>query len=115
MDAHIAILSGNEASEANELFHWLKKDRDVRNPVRVAAGDAEPAELSAAVEIIVAAIGSGGIAGFIHSLRSFLLTRTPELTIEVKTEKGRKKLTARNFSSDEIAELTRILCDDHDA
>jgi len=115
VDARIAVLSGNEATEANELLHWLKDDRKLRNTVKFAAGDAELEELSAAVEIIVAAIGTGGIAQFISSLQSWLSTRTPELTIEVRTKKGRRKLTARNFGSDEIAELTRILRDDDDA
>jgi Effector Associated Constant Component 1 len=115
VDARIAVLSGNEATEANELLHWLKNDRKLRNPVKFATGDAEPKELSAAVEIIVAAIGTGGIAQFISSLRSWLSTRTPELTIEVRTKKGRRKLTARNFGSGEIAELTQILRDDDDA
>jgi hypothetical protein len=114
MDAHITVLSGNEAVEASELFHWLKDDRDVRNPVSRTIGEAGQAELSATVEIIVAgigAIGAGGIAQLVSSLQSWRRTRPPELIIEVKTEKGRKKLTARNFSSDDIAELTRILDD----
>ncbi len=112
VDAYISVLNGNEAAE---LFHWLKNDRGVRNPVSRTVGEAGPTELSAAVEIIVAAIGAvgaGGIAQLIGSLQSWRRTRPPELIIEVKTEKGRKKLTARNFSSDDIAELTRILDDD---
>jgi hypothetical protein len=113
VDAHITVLKGKgEASETNELFHWLKNDRELRNPVNIAALDAEPTELSAAVEIVVAAIGSGGIAQLINSLRSWLPTRTRELTIEVKTKKGEKKITWRNLSSAEIEELTRILRDD---
>ena len=114
MDAHITVLNGNEAAEVSELFHWLKNDRDVPNRVRRTVGEAGPKELSATVEIIVAAIGAvgaGGIAQLIGSLQSWRRTRPPELIIEVTTKKGRKKLTARNFSSDDIAELTRILDD----
>ena len=47
MDAHITVLSGNEAVE---LFHWLKDDRDVRNPVSRTIGEVGQAELSATVE-----------------------------------------------------------------
>lgn len=117
MDAHITVLNGNEAAEASELFHWLKNDRGVRNPVSRTAGQAGPsgqAELSAVVEIIVAgigAIGAGGTAQLVSSLQSWRHTRSPELIIEVKTEKGRKKITGRNLSSDDIVELTRILDD----
>jgi hypothetical protein len=113
VDARIAVHKcNNESSEINELFHWLKNDRELRNPVSTTAVDAEPTGLSPAVEIIVAAIGSGGITQFINSLQSWRRTRAPELTIEVKTEKGRKKLIARNFGSDDIGELMRILRDD---
>jgi Effector Associated Constant Component 1 len=114
VDAHITVLNGNEAAEVSELFHWLKNDRGVRQPVSRTAGQAGPAELSAAVEIIVAgigAIGAGGTAQLVSSLQSWRRTRSPELIIEVKTEKGRKKITGRNLSSDDIAELTRILDD----
>lgn len=114
MDAHITVLNGNEAAEASELFHWLKNDRGVRNPVSRTAGEAGQAELSAVVEIIVAgigAIGAGGTAQLISSLQSWRHTRSPELIIEVETKKGRKKITGRNLSSDDIAELTRILND----
>lgn len=114
MDAHITVLNGNEAAEASELFHWLKNDRGVRNPVSRTAGQAGQAELSAVVEIIVAgigAIGAGGTAQLVSSLQSWRHTRSPELIIEVKTEKGRKKITGRNLSRDDITELTRILND----
>jgi Effector Associated Constant Component 1 len=115
VDAHITVFNGSETAEASELFHWLKNDRGVDNPVSRTVGEAGQAELSAAVEIIVAgigAIGAGGIAQLVSSLQSWRRTRPPELIIEVKTKKGWKKLTARNFSSDDIAELTRILDDD---
>jgi len=114
VDAHITVLNGNEAAEASELFHWLKNDRGVRNPVSRTAGQAGQAELSAVVEIIVAgigAIGAGGTAQLVSSLQSWRHTRSPELIIEVKTEKGRKKITGRNLSRDDITELTRILND----
>ena len=114
MDAHITVLNGNEAAEASEPFHWLKNDRGVRNPVSRTAGQAGQAELSAVVEIIVAgigAIGAGGTAQLVSSLQSWRHTRSPELIIEVKTEKGRKKITGRNLSRDDITELTRILND----
>lgn len=114
MDAHITVLNGNETAEANELFRWLKNDRGVPNRVSRTAGEAGQKELSATVEIIVAAIGAvgaGGIAQLIGSLQSWRRTRSPELIIEVKTKKGQRKLIFRNFSSDDIAELTRILDD----
>jgi hypothetical protein len=109
VDAHITILNGDESTEVNELFHWLGNYRDVRNTVTTAIGGDGATDLSATVEIIVAAIGSGGISQLISSLRSWLRTRTPELIIEVTTEKGRVKLTARDFDDDQVAELMRIL------
>jgi hypothetical protein len=115
MDAHISVLNGNEAAEASELFHWLKDDRGLRNPVAMTTGETRSGELSATVEVIVAAIGAigaGGIAQFIDSLRSWRRTRPQELTIEVKTKKGSRKLKGRNLSSEDIAELIRILDDD---
>ena len=115
MDAYITVRNGDEAAEASELLHWLKDDRDVENRVSTTAGKAEPTELSATVEIVVAAIGAvggGGVAQLVSSLKSWRRTRPAELTIEVRTRKGRYKVTGRYLSSEDIAELTRILDDD---
>jgi len=114
MDANISVLNDNKASEANELFQWLRGDRGLRNPVSLTARDVEPGKLSPVVEIIVAAIGSGGIAQLIGSLRGWLLTRSAELTIEVRTEKGRVQIIARKVGRAEIEALMRILREDED-
>ena len=116
MDARISFLGGDAAQEASELADWLRRDRSLRVPVTIASRDAEPRGLGGVVEVVVAAVGSGGVGvALINALKAWLATRARQVTIEIETSKGHLKIKTGTSPSDEVWKTLRdILRDSND-
>jgi Effector Associated Constant Component 1 len=106
VDACITVLSGDVARESSELAEWLRRDRGLLSPVAPVPRRAGPTHLGGVVEVEVAAVGSGGAAAaLVRTLGAWLGTRTRQVSVEVRTDKGRIKLDVRNLDAEETRAL----------
>jgi Effector Associated Constant Component 1 len=113
-DVRITVSGGATGRETGELAHWLRRDRDLGLTVDLLGRPAEPGELGALVDIVVAAAGSGGAAvALCNSLREWFSTRVTKISIVVETEKGRVEVTAQNVDPDKVwAKVLEIMSGD---
>jgi hypothetical protein len=91
MNLRLSVESGNEVSDFEELSDWLRQEEGLRG--LISEGDAEPAadELGALVDVLVAAVGSGGaLTVLLSSLQAFIATRGADIKITLKGEGGRE-------------------------
>ncbi|MET8161817.1 hypothetical protein ABZT47_36135 [Sphaerisporangium sp. NPDC005289] len=110
MDVQIAV-TGEESVDA--LRRWLDDDPDLLGNVRAQGTPPGPGRLGA-LEVLVAAVGQGGIATALASaLVAWLRRRVGDVEITVRRPDGGEiTLTARNvrrLDSGQLTELTRRL------
>lgn len=110
MEAEIRI-SGDQGSgidevgELTDLLEWLRGERGLAGAVREVQTPPGPGELGGAVEVLIVALGSGGVAGtFVTSLFGWLRTR-PSLKVSV-TNKSRS-MTVSAARDKDLAPLLR--------
>ncbi|MGW4643359.1 effector-associated constant component EACC1 [Sphaerisporangium sp. NPDC004334] len=110
MDVQIAV-TGEESVDA--LRRWLDEDSDLLGKVRNQGTPPGPGQLGT-LEVLVAAVGQGGIATALASaLVAWLRRRVGDVEITVRRPDGGEiTLTARNvrrLDSGQLTELTRRL------
>ena len=106
MDAYITVAEDDGGRTADGLLAWLRDDRHVRNSVDWASEPPGTDHLGAAVDIVVAGLGSGGAAvALINSLKSWFEARQTEVSIEVRTDKDHVTVNARNLSDGQLTQL----------
>ncbi|MFC7381951.1 effector-associated constant component EACC1 [Sphaerisporangium rhizosphaerae] len=110
MDVQIAV-TGEESVDA--LRRWLDDDPDLLGKVRNGGTPPGPGRLGT-LEVLVAAVGQGGIATALASaLVAWLRRRVGDVEITVRRPDGGEiTLTARNvrrLDSGQLTELTRRL------
>jgi Effector Associated Constant Component 1 len=111
VEAEIRI-SGDQGSgidavgELADLLEWLHGERGLAGAVREVQAPPGPGELGGAVEVLIVALGSGGVAGtFVTSLFGWLRTRRPSLKVSI-TEKSRS-MTVSAARDKDLAPLLR--------
>jgi hypothetical protein len=96
----------DEVGELADLLEWLRGERGLAGAVREVQTAPGPGELGGAVEVLIVALGSGGVAGtFVTSLFGWLRTRRPSLRVSI-TEKSRSMTVSATRDKD-LAPLLR--------
>lgn len=100
---YLSIDSARPVADLEDLSEWLGRERELRGLVKDGSSTAGPGELGAAVEVLVAAMGSGGILTvLITSLQSWLssIHRT-DLTVKLTGPNGSVSLNAKRVKDPE--------------
>ena len=100
---YLSIDSAAPTPDLEDLSEWLFQEPELRGLIRDVAGTAGPGELGAPVEVLVAAVGSGGtLSVLITSLQSWLSSvRRTDLTVKLTGPNGSISLTAKRVKDPE--------------
>ncbi|GAA1969769.1 effector-associated constant component EACC1 [Catenulispora subtropica] len=108
----IAVAGDDDASDLEALADWLAAEPDLRGLIKVARPVPRPHELGAVVDVLVAAVSTGGAVSVLAgSLKTFLsqprgakvrivVTRADGSTIELDAD--RVKVTAVGELTDKL-------------
>ncbi|GAA3470538.1 effector-associated constant component EACC1 [Nonomuraea roseola] len=97
MDAEIRLIGGNEKILIPSLWEWLRSERELRGRVDVIRGTPGEEDLGPALEALVVAVGSGGMAtALVTALGTWLSSRgRGDVSITVKTDNGTVRVDAK--------------------
>ena len=98
MDVEININSSSDAEELKNLEDWLLDEPGlVGCPVTRPAASPEPGQMGALSDVLVVALGSGGMGvALANSLSVWLRTRVSDVSLRIRTKQGEVELTASN-------------------
>ena len=91
MEARISLVGGNPAVDLESLDAWLEGEPELVGQVRLSAPPPRDGELGALVDVLVAAVGSGGVLSVLAaSLHAWLSgPRRSDVRIRVQGDAGR--------------------------
>jgi Effector Associated Constant Component 1 len=91
MDVRISLVGEKSAADLESLDDWLSGEPELAGRVKLAAPVPREGELGALVEVLVAAVSSGGTLSVLAtSLHAWLSQpRRPHIVIRVEDETGR--------------------------
>jgi Effector Associated Constant Component 1 len=98
MDIQVSIQSSGQLEELRNLEDWLLEEPGLAEcPVTRPSAAPRPGEMGALSDVLVVALGSGGMGvALASSLSVWLRTRVSDLTLRIRTQSGEVELTARN-------------------
>lgn len=100
---YLSIDSARPVTDLEDLSDWLGREPELRGLIKDGGGTGGQGELGAAVEVLVAAVGSGGtLTVLTASLQSWLSsTRRTDLTVKLTGPNGSISLTAKQVKDPE--------------
>lgn len=98
MDVEIAFSESGQLEELKNLEDWLLDEPQLSGcPITRPAPAPEPGQMGAISDVLVVALGSGGMgAALAGSLSVWLRTRVSDLSLRIRTQQGEVTLTASN-------------------
>jgi len=91
MNLRLSVESSDEVSDFEELADWLRQEEGLRGLITEEDPGPSDEELGALVDVLIAAIGSGGaLTVLLNSLQAFLTTRGTDIKIRLKGKDGRE-------------------------
>ncbi len=82
----LVIHTDGSADDLFRLKEWLNGSDELRGRVTLPAGRIRPGEMGGLTEVLVVAVGAGGIAPvLIQSLTGWLTARRSDITLTLKT------------------------------
>jgi hypothetical protein len=98
MDVEINISGSGDAEELKNLEDWLLDEPRLAGcPVTRPAASPEPGQMGALSDVLVVAMGSGGMGvALASSLSVWLRTRVSDVSLRIRTKQGEVELTASN-------------------
>ncbi|MFE2943373.1 hypothetical protein ACFXKG_30620 [Streptomyces sp. NPDC059255] len=76
--------------QLRSLLEWLRREDGLRGRVRVQQTPLRPGEMGGALDVLVVAVGSGGMgAVFANCLSTWISQRRSDVRITVTSENGR--------------------------
>jgi cysteine synthase len=100
---HLSIDSARPVTDLEDLSEWLCQEPELHGLIKDETSSAGSGELGAAVEVLVAAVGSGGtLTVLITSLQSWLSSiRGTDLTVKLTGPNGSVSLNAKRVKDPE--------------
>jgi hypothetical protein len=98
MNVEVSIGGPDHLDELANLEDWLLNEPELMDcAVTRPPAAPEPGQMGALSEVLVVALGSGGVGvAFARSLSVWLTTRVSELPVHIRTSKGEVEFKARN-------------------
>lgn len=103
VDVEIRISGSSDIEELKNLEDWLLDEPGLAGcPVTRPAAIPEPGQMGALSDVLVVALGSGGMGvALASSLSVWLRTRVSDLSLRIQTKQGDVELTASNAKNPE--------------
>jgi len=98
MNVEINISGSSDAEEVKNLEDWLLDEPGLAGcPVTRPPARPEPGQMGALSDVLVVALGSGGMGvALANSLSVWLRTRVSDVSLRIRTKQGEVELTASN-------------------
>jgi len=98
MNVEVSIGGPDHLDELTNLEDWLLNEPQLMGcPVTRPPAAPEPGQMGALSEVLVVALGSGGMGvALARSLSAWLSTRVSELPVRIRTSRGEVEFQARN-------------------
>jgi hypothetical protein len=113
MDVEISVGGPGRLEELKSLEDWLLEEPRLAGcPVIRPAVIPEPGQMGAVSDVLVVALGSGGMgAALAGSLSVWLRTRVSDLNLRIRTQRGEVEVTANNAKDAEalLAAITGLV------
>ncbi|MFE7313164.1 hypothetical protein ACFU7T_08645 [Streptomyces sp. NPDC057555] len=77
-------------AQLRSLQQWLASDDALRGRVRCADAPPQPGHMGSSLEVLTVVLGSGGIAGLVAPLCTWLTSRRPDVAVSIERADGRK-------------------------
>jgi hypothetical protein len=113
MGINLSVQGGEPTEQLAELADWLAQDDELRGVVKPAPADPAAGELGASSDVLVAAVGGGGVVSVLAtSLKAFLAQpRRSDVTIVVTAPDGRRvEIDAKRVRLQDVEALVRQVC-----
>jgi hypothetical protein len=110
VEVRISFVAGDREDGLESLSDWLRAEPELAGRISLTAAEPRPGELGAAVDALVAAVGSGGALSVLAmSLNAWLSQpRRSDVRIRVEGETGRVvEIDADRVDSDRVEALVR--------
>jgi hypothetical protein len=98
MNVELTVGGPDSLSDLTNLEDWLLNEPELTNcPVSRPPAVPEPGQMGALTDVLVVALGSGGMGvALARSLSVWLNTRASDLTLRVRTPKGEIEFKGRS-------------------
>lgn len=108
---YLSVQGDDPVSDLEDLSEWLSHESELRGLIKDEAREPRQGELGAAVEVLVAAVGSGGaLTVLVTSLQSYLSNRGTDITVKVTGPRGSIEVDAKRARDPEA--LVRAVRDE---
>ncbi|WP_147449417.1 effector-associated constant component EACC1 [Actinomadura pelletieri] len=115
MDLQIGVTGGDEVHECARLLEWLRADRRLAGHVRARRRAPGPEELGGALDVVMVAVGSGGVAAALaQTLPAWIQSRRPQVKFILTTRNG-DRVELETADAAEASRLIAELLSRHDA
>ncbi|MDI3421660.1 effector-associated constant component EACC1 [Streptomyces luteolus] len=81
---------GDGSAELRSLQQWLSSDDALRGRVRGSFAPPRPGQMGASVDVLTILLGTGGVAGLVAPLCSWITSRRSDVTVSLESGDGRK-------------------------
>lgn len=100
---YLSIDSARPVGDLEDLAEWFGQEPELHGLIKDGSSVPQPGELGAAVDVLVAAVSSGGaLTALIASLQSWLSSiRRTDLTVKLTGPKGSVSLNAKQVKDPE--------------
>jgi membrane-associated two-gene conflict system component 1 (EACC1) len=99
---YLSVDSASPVTDLEDLAEWLGQEPELRGLIKDGASTPGTGQLGAAVDVLVAAVGSGGtLTVLITSLQSWLSIRRTGLTVKLTGPDGSVSLNAKQVNDPE--------------
>ncbi|MEV1198457.1 effector-associated constant component EACC1 [Microbispora rosea] len=108
MDVALSFASTHTRSDLEDLFDWLRDEKELRGRVRLGGVPPKSGEMGSAMEVVLVAVGSGGFLTVLAtSLQTWLAQpRKSSIKIRARNEAGLEiEIDAHNINEGKIREL----------
>jgi membrane-associated two-gene conflict system component 1 (EACC1) len=114
--AEIQVDGSNAASDGEDLWDWLRRERGLTGRVARISKAPGPTDLGGLIDVLTVALGSGGVAAVLaQSLSAWLTSRRSNVTVTVTTAAGTVTVSAADIARGDVLPLLKQVLPSDDA
>ncbi|MGW4639273.1 effector-associated constant component EACC1 [Sphaerisporangium sp. NPDC004334] len=115
MEAQVRVTGGSSVADTASLYEWLRSDRTLAGAVRAVSRPPAEEEMGGAVDMLVVALGSGGVGvALAQALPAWLQSRRTDVTVTVTSGDKSVTLEAKRIKDAELRPVLEEVLRQHD-